>query len=176
MRKELKKFPKEMQDAYAKVPKKPDENTPSAILEMLGEDVEAGIAVLQNQFKLNTIIDYADANLLELDLDVREKKPSIYNEFALEVAKKIGSFVDIDLGGSKPCELYDNNPKVTRLKVKDFTKLGDLSGKTKLEKADIFAEHYGILENEEYVSLSTWEKKLFADKVESRADTSLEKK
>lgn len=175
MRTELKKFPKEMQIAYKTVGNRPDSQTPSVILDFMRDDIDDTVKNMFNQFKVNTIVDSVDKNLLDLELDTREKKPSLYNDFALEVVKKIMGFLDVDTKKSKELAYYDNNPKVTKLKVRDFTVFGDLSDKTKLEKAEIFADNYGVLEDEDYSNLTEWEKQLFADKVESRADTNLEK-
>ncbi len=176
MIKELKKFPKEMQEAYKKIPNRPDENTPAPILNFLDADSKAFMETYTNPFLVNTIVDFVDEGLLDLDLDEKTKNDSIYIDFALLTAKKIMGLVDLDTNQPKPLELYDNNPKVTKLKQRDFTKLGDLSEKSHSEKADIFAEYYNIIDDAEYKNLTEWEKRLFVDKVTSRQDTNVEKK
>lgn len=174
MLKELKPFPKEMQDAWKKIPNRPDENTPAAIMNFL--DIDNFMTTYTNPFLINTIIDFADENLLDLELDIREKKDNIYQEFALVVIRKIMGLIDMETNLSKSLELYDNNPKVFKLKQKDFSKIGDLTGKNEAEKATIFAAFYNIQDDIEYTNLSEWEKRLFVDKATSRQNTNVEKK
>jgi hypothetical protein len=125
---------------------------------------------------VNEIVNYADEKLLDLDLDEKLEDPYIYNTFAIHVAAKVTSLVDLDTKESKSLEFYDNNEKITRLKAKDFSKFGNLKDIEPLERADIFAKHYGIQDTQEYLELSAWEKRLFADKVYTREKTAAEKK
>lgn len=176
MIKELKKFPKELQDAYKKIPSRPSENTPAAIMSYLSEDQDEFFRVMINPFAINTIVEYVDPALLDLELDEKKGQENIYSDFAALVVKKIMGLVDLDTNKSKPLEIYDNNPKVTKLKQRDFTKIGDLSELSDAEKAESYADFYGIKEDDNFKSLTEWEKRLFVDKVSSRQDTNVEKK
>lgn len=176
MNKDLKKLPKEMQEAYKKAPNRPDENTPAAIMNFMSNDEKAFIDTYTNPFLINTIVSHIDENLLDLDLDETTGNDSIYSEFALVVTRKIMGLVDLDTNKSKDLDFYDNNPKIYKLKQKDFTKIGDLSQFSQSEKADAYAEFYGVLNDDSYKSLTEWEKRLFVDKVSSRQNTNVEKK
>ncbi len=174
MRQEIKKLPKALQEAYKKVANRPDSNTPAIVIDFMNEDIDITMANMFNQFKVNEIVDWVDDGLLDLELD--DDKATVYNDFALEVVKKVMGLINVETKKSKDLKFYDNNPKVKKLKARDFTELGDLTDKTKLEKADLFAGFYKVEDDSEYKDLSVWEKKLFADKVEVRADTNMEKK
>ena len=175
MRQELKKLPKEMQDAYKKVPNRPDKNTPACIMSFMDESQDAFIQAYTNPFLINQIVDFADETLLEKDLDETSGDDAVYQKFAIEVTKKIVGLVDLDTNKSKDLEFYDNNDKIKRLKVKDFTNIGDLSDKSWREKADLFAEFYGVQTDMQYLSMTEWELRLFVDKVASRQKTKAEK-
>lgn len=173
MRQELKKFPKELQEAYKKVPNRPNQDTPAVVMSFMNEDPQVFIKNYTDMYMVNQIIDWVDESLLDLELD--EKSPNIYQEFSLEVVKKIMGLIDVDTNKSKDLSFYDNNPKIKKLKMRDFTKLGDLREKSEFEKADILAEFYGIETDVNYLALTEWEKRLFVDKAISRQDTALEK-
>lgn len=175
MLKELKSLPKEMREAYKTVPNRPDENTPAVVLSIVGIDDGGEAEKISTGFAVNMIIDFVDEKLLDLELDERENNPRLYVEFALLVARKITSLIDIDTNKSKELKLYDSNPKVTKLKARDFTTLGDLNQLSVSEKADKIAEFYGVDGDADYLALTEWEKSLFVDKVLSRQNTSVEK-
>jgi len=172
MRKEIKDLPKEMQTAYKKLSDRPDENTPEVILDFFKDYSKNA----NNQFLINQIVDYTDDSLLDLELDEKLDDEFIYLTFATHVVGKITSTVDLDTKQSKSLKFYDDNPKIKRLRIKDFSKLGDLSDIEPLKRADVFAKHYKVDEDEEYLALSAWEKKLFADKVYTREKIAAEKK
>ena len=175
MLQELKKFPKEMQDAYKKVSNRPDENTPAIILSIVGIDTGEEAAKVSTGFGINMIMDYVDENLLDLELDERENKPTIYMDFALLVARKITHLIDLDTNKSKDLEFYDNNKMITKLKQRDFTELGDLQALSTSEKADKLAGFYHEEKSIKYLALTEWEKSLFVDKALSKQSTYLEK-
>ena len=175
MLQELKKFPKEMQDAYKKVSNRPEENTPAVILSIVGINTGEEASKVSTGFAINMIIDYVDENLLDLELDERENKPTLYMDFALLVARKITHLIDLDTNKSKDLDFYDNNKMITKLKVRDFTKIGDLQNLSVSEKADKLAEFYKVTDDVAYKNLTEWEKSLFVDKALSRQKTYLEK-
>jgi len=176
MRKEIKKLPKELQEAYKKVQDRPDENTPDSIMAFTNQDESAFLDTYTNPFLINEIVDFADPSLLDLDLDEKTGNDDVYRDFALEVTKKIVGLVNLDTKQSKPLEFYDNNPKIKRLKARDFTEIGNLSDLTTKEKALAYAKFYGVENDEDFNSLTEWEMRLFVDKVSSRQYTSVEKK
>jgi len=175
MLKELKKFPKEMREAYKTVTNRPDENTPSIILSIVGIDTGDEADKVSTGFGINMICDFVDPKLLDMDLDERENNPEIYMEFALLVARKITHLIDLDTNKSKDLDFYDNNKMITKLKARDFTTLGDLKDLSTSEKADKLAEFYGVKDSDDYNALTEWEKSLFVDKALSRQSTYLEK-
>ena len=174
MRREIKKLPKEMQEAYKNLQKRPDENTPAAIMEFMDENkLNQNI---QNNFLINTVVDFANPNLLDLELDDRENDDGIYAAFALEVLRKVMGYIDPDMDKHKESNLYLTHNKVRRLKAREFSTIGDLEEKSLIEQAGIFADFYGIESDEKYTSLSKWEQELFAVCVKNRADTNVEKR
>jgi len=175
MLKEIQKLPIEMQKAYKKLPNRPDKNTPDVILNFMTDDREESINNYLNPFKVNEIIDFADKNLLDLELDDKTDNPKLYNDFAIQIVTKIMSTIDLETGKSKALKFYDDNKKITRLKARDFTTIGDLKDKLPLETADILAKFYGVENDLEYLELTSWEKRLFADKVISRQKIDSEK-
>ena len=175
MRKEIKAFPKEMQEAYKKVSNRPDENTLACIMSFLDESPEAFAEVYSNPFRINSIVDFVDEELLELDLDEKTKNDAIYQTFAIEVTKKIVGLINIDTNEPKELEFYDNNDKIKKLRSKDFTKLGDLTDLSWREKADKLAEFYSVQYDARYCAMTEWELRLFVDKVISRQKTKAEK-
>lgn len=169
------KLPKEMEEALKKCPNSPDEKTPACIMNMLG-DSDYLTKIFSSQHLTNEICDFVDPALVDLELDEKTKDDFIYQTFAVKVITKIMGLVDGDTKKSKPLEFYDNNEKIYKLKARDFSKLGDLTKNTQDENADILAAFYGVQDDENYKKLTTWEKRLFADKAISRQDTLLEKK
>jgi hypothetical protein len=169
------KLPKEMEEALKKCPNRPDEKTPACIMNMLG-DSDYLTKIFSSQHLTNEICDFVDPTLVDLELDEKTKDDFIYQTFAVKVITKIMGLVDGDTKKSKPLEFYDNNEKIYKLKARDFSKLGDLTKNTQDENADILAAFYGVQDDENYKKLTTWEKRLFADKAISRQDTLLEKK
>ena len=169
------KLPKEMEEALKKCPNRPDEKTPACIMNMLG-DLDYLTKIFSSQHLTNEICDFVDPTLVDLELDEKTKDDFIYQTFAVKVITKIMGLVDGDTKKSKPLEFYDNNEKIYKLKARDFSKLGDLTKNTQDENADILAAFYGVQDDENYKKLTTWEKRLFADKAISRQDTLLEKK
>ena len=168
------KLPKEMEEALKKCPNRPDEKTPACIMNMLG-DSDYLTKIFSSQHLTNEICDFVDPTLVDLELDEKTKDDFIYQTFAVKVITKIMGLVDGDTKKSKPLEFYDNNEKIYKLKARDFSKLGDLTKNTQDENADILAAFYGVQDDENYKKLTTWEKRLFADKAISRQDTLLEK-
>lgn len=169
------KLPKEMEEALKKCPNRPDEKTPACIMNMLG-DSDYFTKIFSSQHLTNEICDFVDPTLVDLELDEKTKDDFIYQTFAVKAITKIMGLVDGDTEKSKPLEFYDNNEKIYKLKARDFSKLGDLTKNTQDENADILAAFYGAQDDENYKKLTTWEKRLFADKAISRQDTLLEKK
>lgn len=176
MRKEVKKLPREMQEAYKNVPDRPTDNMPECIMAFLDSDEKKFLQVFSNPFHINEIVDFADDRLLDMDLDEKSGNDGIYNDFALEVVRKIIGLTDVETQKSKSLDFYDNNPKVTKLRARDFSKIGNLTDKSNAEKANTYAEFYGVQDDDGFKNLTEWERRLFVDKVGSRQDTSLEKK
>lgn len=177
MRKELKSLPKQLQEAYKKVPKRPDDKTPAVLLNIYEneDDDTTFVQKVTNKFDMNKIVNWIDPTLLDLDLDEEKGQVDCYMEFAVRAAQKVMFLTDVDSNKVKELEFYSNNPKVRRLKTREFTEIGDLAKLSPLEIADEFATFYGVIEEEGYKALSNWEKKLFAELAENKTPTSVEK-
>lgn len=81
-------------------------------------------------------------------------------EFASIINLKIFGF-EYESGELKPCELYQNNEKVSVVGIRDRKKLNDacVDLDSPTDKGLEYATHFGIAE--EYNALSEWDKRLF---------------